>query len=237
MNKKEFESRGKSEAQILDDLRKLSITAAHELLSGFDRLKQLRDDWEGSDVNGRVDASQGRRHRAKSLAYELARHEISHAEKILSLSHAHADLLFEHARSLVQRMRYGDRSSPAVVELGAATPAPNEPAVGSFGVRNPFDLSADPRFHLGPFAAQSGDEVAGLKVKVACDPPRVPPHGSAEIVIEVDVEGAADCAPGVYFAELAVFLVGAVEQRVARRLLRLRIGGGREEERDERGGR
>lgn len=237
MSKKESESRGKDEAQILDDLRKLSITAAHELLSGFDRLKQLRDDWEGSDVNGRVDESQKRRERAKSLAYELARHEIKHAEKILSLSHAQADLLFEHARSLVRRMRYGDKPSPAVVELRAATSEPTEPAVGSFGIRNPFDTNADPRFHLGPFATQSGEEVAGLKVKLACDPPCVPPHGNAEVMIEVDIEGAADRAPGVYFAELTVFLVGDVEQRVARRLLRLRIGKTREGGRNERGGR
>ncbi|MBN9159895.1 MAG: hypothetical protein BGO98_31585 [Myxococcales bacterium 68-20] len=237
MSKKESESRGKDEAQTLDDLRKLSITAAHELLSGFDRLKQLRDDWEGSDVNGRVDESQKRRERAKALAYELARHEIKHAEKILSLSHAQADLLFEHARSLVRRMRYGDSPSPAVVELRAATSEPSEPAVGSLGIRNPFDTNADPRFHLGPFSTQSGDEVAGLKVKLSCDPSCVPPHGDAEVMLEVDIEGAEGCAPGVYFAELTVFLVGVVEQRVARRLLRLRIGKTREGERNERGGR
>jgi hypothetical protein len=221
MNKKEAESRGKTEADFLDDLRSLSVTAAHELLSGFDRLKQLRDDWETSDEAGAASEARKQREQTKSLAFELARHEIKHAEKILSLSHRHADMLFEHARRLVRRTRSGgDAPAPSVVDLVLSETERNV-AVGTFEIRSPFGTDADPRFHFEPFATQSGARVAGLHVSVECDPPCVPPHGVADITVRAKI--ASDCEAGVYFTELRVFLVGDVEQRVARRLLRLRI--------------
>lgn len=224
MEKKEAESRGKTEADFLDDLRSLSVTAAHELLSGFDRLKQLRDDWEASDETGEASAARKRseetKSETKSLAYELARHEIKHAEKILSLSHRHADMLFEHARRLVGRARSRGGPAPAVVDL-VVPESQAGVAVGTFEIKNPFGTDADPRFQLDPFSTQSGEAVDGLEPSVELDPTCVPPHGNADVTVTVKI--AAQCGVGVYFAELRVYLVGDVEQRVARRLLRLRI--------------
>ena len=233
MTKREPESRGKAEAELLDDLRSLSITAAHELLSGLDRLKQLREDWEGSDQTGRSEESRRRRARAKSLAYELARHEIMHAEKILSLSHAHADLLFEHARSIVQRLRAGGVESPSVVDLRAYRSDPDEPAVASFTIKNPFDTEADPRFQAAPFTTQSGETVEGLEASFSCIPACVRPHGTAEVSITADISRSS--GTGVFFTEVTVSLVGDVERPVARRLVRLRIAPTRTNERLDRG--
>lgn len=221
MAKKEAESRGKTEAALLDDLRSLSVTAAHELLSGFDRLKQLRDDWEASDETGDATEARKRREQTKSLAYELARHEIKHAEKILSLSHTHAEMLFEHARRLVRRGRSGGAPAPSVVDLVVSRSDRRAQASGTFEIRNPFGIDADPRFHFEPLSTQSGEPVQGLQMSVACEPATVPARGSAEVTINVKI--GAGCDSGVFFTELEVFLVGDVEQRVARRLLRLRI--------------
>ena len=224
--KKEREPVGKTEADILDELRSLSITAAHELLSGFDRLKQLRDDWE-ADESGNGDDARKQRERAKGLAYELARHEIKHAERILSLSHSQADMLFEHARRLVRRMRSSPKGQPRhpakVVDLEAYKSAPDEPADATFGITNPFDVAADARFFAPRFATQSGDEVGGLSKPTFDIGGVIPPNAARTVTIQVRIEDAGDCDVGVYFTELEVYLVGHVEQLVARRLLRLRV--------------
>lgn len=212
----------KKEAEFLEELRSLSITAAHELLSGFDRLKQLRDDFR-FDEYGHGDESRKSRERAKSLAFELARLEIKHAEKILSLSHAQADLLFDHAQRLVYRIRSCGAQAPAVVDLHADLSRPDKRAEASFGVRNPFGERADPLFHSRPFRTQTGDAVAGLDVRFSCEPDRVPPRGTGEIEISVGIASATGLEAGVYFAELDVALIGDEERRVARRLLRLRV--------------
>ena len=222
MAKKEAESRGKTEAAFLDDLRSLSVTAAHELLSGFDRLKQLRDDWEANDETGDATEARKRREQTKSLAYELARHEIKHAEKILSLSHTHAEMLFDHARRLVRRARSGGAPAASVVDLVISkTDNGDRVASGTFEIRNPFGTDADPRFRFKPLATESGDAEGAPKMSVECVPACVPSRGSADVSITVKL--APECESGVYFTELEVFLVGDVEQRVARRLLRLRL--------------
>lgn len=223
MTKKDDSTRGRNEADLLDALRALSITAAHEMLSGFDRVRELRDEWRGHDL-GDDDACRERRERMKSLAYELARHEVEHAERVLSLSHAHADLLFEDVRRLTRRLR-GDPTAgrPVKVLDLRASLAKKEEARASFEVRSPFAIEADPRFVLGRFERQDGTKIDIEVVEMRCEPERVPPRGVVTISAVVPADAQSKLERGVYFADLTTLLVGDVEERVAQRLVRLRI--------------
>lgn len=224
MTKKDDTRRGKNEADLIDALRALSITAAHELLSGFDRVRELRDEWRGSDL-GDDDACRERRDRMKSLAYEVARHEVEHAERVLSLSHAHADLLFEDVRSLTRKLRGDTTAARPVKVLGLEVSlGKKNVARAGFDVRSPFAMEADARFVLGEFEKADGTKV-NVGMEMVCEPPCVPPRGVATISAVVSVDAQSKLERGVYFAELAVLLVGDVEERVARRLVRLRVDG------------
>ncbi len=225
--KRDRDSVGNTEADILDELRSLSITAAHELLSGFDRLKQLRDDWE-IDEDGNESESRKQREKAKALAYELARHEIKHAEKILSLSHAHADMLFEHARRVVQQMKSGaspffpkreDRPAK-VLDLEATRTGSDVTASAKLTITNRFSRDADVMLHAHQFKTRNGSSADGIgRPKTTLQ--SVPADASREMPLEVVIAAAVEA--DVYFADLEVALVGDTEKVVARRLLRLRL--------------
>lgn len=220
---------GKVEADLIDDLRKLSIAAAHEVLSGIDRLKDLRSEWEDGE-RGLGPEAKRQRERAKSLAYELAHHEVKHAETILRLSHQQADMLFDHARHLVRRVRTkaDEKLPPRVLEIRLRSVNDDERDANeafhgraSFEIKNPFNETADGKAtKIKTFIDQSGNEIAGLEAKVVFKPASIPANANGDVEITITAEKEPN--EGIYFADLVVSLVGDVERQVAHRLVRVR---------------
>ena len=206
------------EIDVMEKLRALSVAAAHELLAGVDRLKSLSEEMRGDDA---TNADRAAKTRSRGIAYEFARTELEHAEKLLSLTHSQADLLFEHARSLLRSTR-GAGSAPAAAVVKLVTDPVTHRASASFSVRNPFGEQADARFEVEAFKT-SGDapaaELAGA-LQISPAPQRVAPRASAKVQLDVH----ADVAPGVYFGKLVVYFSADVERLVTTRLIKLCVG-------------
>jgi hypothetical protein len=206
------------ETEFLDKLRALSVAAAHELLTGVDRLKSLSEELRGNQP----DPGKNTKQRASGLAYELARTELEHAEKLLNISHTQADLLFAHARALVQSVRGSSAPAASVVELVVAKGAE---AKRAFPIRNPFEERADPRFELEGFKSQNGGDVTALNqaLKVECVPARLLARSTGKIQLSVTLPKELEVPSAIYFCKLIVHLSAAIERPVATRLIKLEV--------------
>lgn len=206
------------DAEFLDRLRALSVSSAHELLAGVDRLRQLRAEWAPVDVG--YDREKERA-RLKDFVYKLAKAEIEHAEQILKLSHDQADLLFGHVRTLVRQSRNKGEPPASVLQL---SPVPNRPGCwqGTFEVRNPFTAPAYARFDTEGFRTQQGELTRWEAITVRSATDSVPPEASTSVTITIDLSKEKP-ASAVYFCALTVYLSADVERQVARRLLRLHV--------------
>ncbi len=200
----------KEEADFLDDLRALSITAAHEFLSGIDRLKQFRNEWRDGD-----EGPDPKRVKRNDLAFDLARAEIRRAEMILSLSHTQADMLFDNAKKLIRRARSGNDAPSKVIDLSKV----DGEWKAELTISNPLDTPADPRAEASFFTDSAGEPFEPLG-RLALQAPRSVGAGARTTL--VFTLPAANLPDGVYFADLEVFVVGDIDQRVARRRVRLR---------------
>lgn len=223
-------SNAQDEAKIVDDLRAFSVTAAHEIMLGFDRLKALRDALEADDTGSEIDA-QERREKSKKLSYELAKTQIKHAESLVSLSHQHADLLFENARKLIRDVRRrapgADNKPLRVIDFeielhaGKAKTDGTEVTTAELAVTNPFSVKADVLIKTEKFTTSDGSAAEpAIEVKLVSVKP-VPANSRGNLKLQI--KAPAKLAEGVYFSELDVSLMGDVTERVARRALRVRV--------------
>lgn len=228
--KKDRKSNAKEEAKLVEDLRAFSVNAAHEIMLGFDRLRQLRDALE-TDEFGSEEEAQERREKSKKLAYDLAKNEIQHAQQLVQLSHAHADLLFENARKLIRGVR---RNAPdtgnkplrvidfeiALGEGERATKKNGPAATADLKVANPFSVDADVIIKTEKFHTADGQETSHpIRVEMASSLARA----NQPVTLKLTIQPPAGLEVGVYFGELSVSLVGEVTERVARRAIRLRV--------------
>jgi hypothetical protein len=205
------------ETEFLDKLRALSVAAAHELLTGVDRLKSLSEELRGDQPDPCKDTKQ----RASGLAYDLARTELEHAEKLLNISHKQADLLFAHARALVQSVRGTSAPPASVVELAPV----GGQAQQVFPIRNPFEKRADARFELEGFKSQQGDNVPELDqaLKLECVPVRLLARSSGKVRLTLTLPAGCQVPCGIYFCKLVVHLSADIERPVATRLIKLEM--------------
>lgn len=207
----------KEDADFLDRLRSLSVGAAHELLTGIDRLRELREEWVPTDP-GQDPAAL--RSRYGDFAYRLAKAEVEHAEKILSMSHDQADMVFKHVRSLVRSARRNEPPA-SVLELKCSAPQRYEAA---FEIYNPFLAEAFLRLDFPGFRTMQGAEHGAPAAQLTAPGVSLPARGSVEIVAVVNL-AHQNVPAGVYFGELSVYLSADVERLVAQRMLRVNIAG------------
>jgi len=207
------------EVALIDKLRDLSITAAHELLTGVDRLKVLSEELSGESRSDGESVSAAKQ-KVRGIAYDFARAELEHAERLLSLSHKQADLLFAHAQRLMRVVRGGGQLPPSVIEIVGAIGG--EAVAASFPVRNGFAGPADIRFELDQFKDNVGRTVAWAPdiVTLKCSPSPIPARSNANV--DVSVKLPAGILPGLYFSKLVVHLSAEIERPTATRLVKIR---------------
>ena len=198
------------ERKLLDDLRAKSVEAAADVMGGLQRLKSLHEEIAGEDFDSD-------RTRLGDFLYKLAKLELEHASNILSLGNMQAEMLFEQVRRVARRAR-GEGGPQKVLELVVD---PQQPATGTFEIRNPFDREADARFEVGQMRKQDGTVDPSVVALPSIDG-AILAHLNTNVV--VDIPTAASLAPGdVRFGELVVFLSANVEVEVARRLIKLKV--------------
>lgn len=85
--------------QLLDQLQTLSTRAAADFFQFLDRVNRARDTADGTPFSGGDNSgvSKGPRPAAGELLFDLVKLQLDTAERLLSLSHRQADILFDRA--------------------------------------------------------------------------------------------------------------------------------------------
>lgn len=86
--------------QLLDQLQTLSTRATADFLQFVDRVNQARDNADGTPLSGGDNSGVSKEPRpvAGELLFELVKLQLDTAERLLSISHKQADILFDRAQ-------------------------------------------------------------------------------------------------------------------------------------------